>query len=165
MPSSVWSVSPVSSKLGLAPVSHTLNTGDLVLRISIHISYNTASRGWWFLGALLCVGSSVQNYRRHVKILHMSDELTSVTSQCAQHCFCWFWWGVFWHCHPRPGTVTGFRTKKQDNRPQHLNTSSMYTGLIKCPSITTWSVVLGFEHLHLLRDMANVNIWKPMLAP
>ena len=32
MPSSVTNVSPVSSKLGLAPVSHTLNTGDLVLR-------------------------------------------------------------------------------------------------------------------------------------
>ena len=23
-------------------------------------------------------------------------------------------------CHPRPGTVTGFRTKSQDNRPQRL---------------------------------------------
>ena len=32
MPSSVMSVSPVSSKLSLAPVSHTLNTGDLGLR-------------------------------------------------------------------------------------------------------------------------------------
>ena len=30
MPSSVASVSPVSGKLGLAPVSHTLNIGDLV---------------------------------------------------------------------------------------------------------------------------------------
>ena len=32
MPSSVMSVSPVSGKLGIAPVSNTLNTGDLVLR-------------------------------------------------------------------------------------------------------------------------------------
>ena len=32
MPSSVISVSRVSGKLGLAPVSHFLNTGDLVLR-------------------------------------------------------------------------------------------------------------------------------------
>ena len=32
MPSSVTSVSTNSGKLGLAPVSHTLNTGDLVLR-------------------------------------------------------------------------------------------------------------------------------------
>ena len=32
MPSSVKSVFPVSGKLGLAPVWHTLNTGDLVLR-------------------------------------------------------------------------------------------------------------------------------------
>ena len=32
MPSSVASVSPVSGKLGLALVSHTLNIGDLVLR-------------------------------------------------------------------------------------------------------------------------------------
>ena len=32
MPSSVTSVSPVSSKLGLALVSHILNIGDLVLR-------------------------------------------------------------------------------------------------------------------------------------
>ena len=31
MPSSVMSVSPVSSKLSLAPVSHTLHIGDLVL--------------------------------------------------------------------------------------------------------------------------------------
>ena len=32
MPSSVTNVFPVSGKLGLAPVSHALNTGDLVLR-------------------------------------------------------------------------------------------------------------------------------------
>ena len=32
MPSSVMSESQVSGKLGLAPVWHTLNTGDLVLR-------------------------------------------------------------------------------------------------------------------------------------
>ena len=31
MPSSVTSMSPVSGKLGLAPVLHTLNTDDLVL--------------------------------------------------------------------------------------------------------------------------------------
>ena len=32
MPSSVTSVSPVNGKLGLSPVSHTMNTGDLVLK-------------------------------------------------------------------------------------------------------------------------------------
>ena len=32
MPSAVTSMSPVSGKLGLAPVSHAVNTGDLVLR-------------------------------------------------------------------------------------------------------------------------------------
>ena len=46
--------------------------------------------------------------------------ISELTSQCAQHCLCWFQWGVFWHCHRRPGTVTGFRTKRQDNRPQYL---------------------------------------------
>ena len=41
-------------------------------------------------------------------------------------------------------------------RTTDLNTSSMYTGLIKCPSLITRFVNLGFKHLHLLRDLANV---------
>ena len=79
MPSST-SVSPVSDKLGLAPVSHTLNTGDLVLR-----------------------------------------------------------------------AVTGFSHKEAGQQ-----TSMPHPCTLDC--ITTISVVLGFKHLHLPRDMANVNV-------
>ena len=43
----------------------------------------------------------------------------------------------------------------QKGRTTDLNTSSMYTGLIKCPSITNRSVALGFKHLHLPRDLAK----------
>ena len=46
----VTSVSPVSSKLGLAMASHTLfNSGDLMLSISC----DAALRGWGFLGAII----------------------------------------------------------------------------------------------------------------
>ena len=61
MPSSVMIVSPVSGKLGQALVSHTLNTGDLVLRDQHQnsISYATLHReAGGFLMPLL---PSVQN--------------------------------------------------------------------------------------------------------
>ena len=64
MPSSVASVSPVSGKLGLPPVSHTLNTGDLVLH----------RKAGGFLMPLLCVGPAVQKFHRNVKIVDMSDK-------------------------------------------------------------------------------------------
>ena len=76
MLSSVTSVSPVSSKLGLPPVSHTLNTDDLVLGISIVIYCSTVPRNWGFLMQLLCDGPSIQKCHRHVKIVDMSDERT-----------------------------------------------------------------------------------------
>ena len=44
MPSPVTSVSPVSGKLGLTPVSHILNTGDLGLKGSASISPATLHR-------------------------------------------------------------------------------------------------------------------------
>ena len=53
----------------------------------------------------------------------------------------------------------------QKGRTTDFNTSSMYTWLIKCPSITTRSVVLGFKYLHLSRDLANDYVWKPKFAP
>ena len=56
MPSSVTSVPPVSGKLGLAPVSHTLSTGDLVQRDQ----HQYLLQAWGFLMPLLCVGPSVQ---------------------------------------------------------------------------------------------------------
>ena len=54
MPSSVTSVSPVSGKLGLSPVSHTLNTGDKgTASISHATLLREASRGWGFLDAII----------------------------------------------------------------------------------------------------------------
>ena len=46
----------------------------------------------------------------------------------------------------------------QKGRTTDFNASSMYTGLIRCPYITTRSVVLGFNHPYLTRDLANVNV-------
>ena len=63
---------------------------------------------------LLCVGPSVQRCHRHVKIVDMSDQSIRTTL------FLLVLVGVFWHFYPRPGTVTGFRTKRQGNRSQHL---------------------------------------------
>ena len=62
---------------------------------------------------LLCVGPSVQRCHRHVKIVDMYDQTIRATLFFADSS------GVFWHCYPKPGTVTGFRTKD-------LNISSMY---------------------------------------
>ena len=77
MPSSVTSVSLVSGKLGLSPVSHTLNTGDLVLRDQHqYLMQHCIEKLGDFLMPLLCVGPSVQNCHRHVKIVDMSDERT-----------------------------------------------------------------------------------------
>ena len=71
--------------------------------------------------SLLCVGPSVQNCHRHAKIVDMSDERTDQSMRTT------FVFAdsseVFWHCHPRPGTVIGFRTK---GRTTDLNSSSMY---------------------------------------
>ena len=76
MSSSVTSVSPVSGKLGLSPVLQTLNTGaGFGADGSASISPATLHRkAGGFLMPLLCVGPSVQNCHRHVKILDMSDE-------------------------------------------------------------------------------------------
>ena len=52
----------------------------------------------------------------------------------------------------------------QKGKTTDLNTSSMYTRPIKFTSIITKSVVLGFKHLYLPRDLANVNVWKPIFA-
>ena len=80
MPSSVTSMSPVSGKLGLAPVLHTLNTDDLVLSDQHqYLMQHCIEKlgGGEFLMPLLCVGPSVQNCHRHVKILDISDERTN----------------------------------------------------------------------------------------
>ena len=66
MPSSATSVSPVSGKLGLAPVSYTLNTGDLVLRDQHQYLLHPEAGG--FLMPLLCVGPSVQKCHRQLKL-------------------------------------------------------------------------------------------------
>ena len=77
MPSSVKSVSQVSGKLGLAPVLHTLNTGDLVLRDQHqYLLQHCIERLARFLMPLLCVGPSAQKCHRSVKIVDMSDERT-----------------------------------------------------------------------------------------
>ena len=78
MPSSVKSVSPVSGKLGLTLVSHALNTGNLVLRDQ-YLMQHCIEKAGGFLMRLLCVGHSVQNCHRHVKILDMSDERTDLS--------------------------------------------------------------------------------------
>ena len=80
MPSSVTSMSPVSGKLGLAPVSHTLNTDDLVLsdqhQYLMQHCIEKLGGGGEFLMPSLCVGPSVQKCHRHVKTLDISDERT-----------------------------------------------------------------------------------------
>ena len=70
------SVSPVSGKLGLVPVSHILNTGDLVLRDQHQYHLQHCIEWLGFLDANLCVGPSVLKCHRHVKIVDMSDERT-----------------------------------------------------------------------------------------
>ena len=59
---------------------------------------------------LLCAGPSVQRCHRHVEIVDMPDQSIRTTLFLL----------ILWHCYPRPGAVTGFRTKRQGNRPQHL---------------------------------------------
>ena len=74
MPSSVTSVAPVSGKLGLAQVLHTLNNScDLVPRDQHAKLHREAGS---FLMPLLCVGPSVQKCHGHVKIADMPDERT-----------------------------------------------------------------------------------------
>ena len=67
---------------------------------------------------LLCVGHSVQNCHSHVRILEMFDERND---QSMRTTLCLL---IQVRCvlalSYRPGIVTGFRTKKQDSRPQHL---------------------------------------------
>ena len=64
MPSSVTSVSRVNGKLGLAPVLHTLNTGDLVLR---------DQHQYLLQHCIVRLGVSCH---KSVKIVDMSDERT-----------------------------------------------------------------------------------------
>ena len=68
---SVTNVSPASGKLGLAPVSHTLITGDKVLRDQHQYPLQHCIEM-----PLLCVGPSVQKCHRPVEIVDMSDEQT-----------------------------------------------------------------------------------------
>ena len=91
---------------------------------------------------LLCIGPSVQNCHRHVKILDMSSERTDQSMRkpllllILVRCVLAF-------------VILGLVLSlvfAQKGRTTDLNTSSMYTGLIKCPSITTGFVVLGFKH-------------------
>ena len=157
MPSSVTSVSPVSIKSGIASVLHTLKTGDLVLRDQHQYLMQHCNEKL----PLLCDGPSVQNCHRHVNY------------------FRHFWWAN-WPVNAHNIVFADFSEvcsgiviqdlvlsliSAQKSRTTDLNTSSMYTWLIKRPSISTWSVVLGFKHLHLPRDLANVNVWKRMFAP
>ena len=51
---------------------------------------------------------------RHVEIVDMSDERTDQSMSTTLFLL------ILVRCVPRPGTVTGFDTKMQDNRPQHL---------------------------------------------
>ena len=132
-PSSVTSVSPVSGKLGLSPVSHTLNTGDLVLRDpQQYLMQQCIERLWVSWCHFLCVGPSVQNCHRHVKILDMSDERTDQSMRTILFLL------VLVRCIL--AVILGLVLSlvfAQKSRTTDLNTSSMYTGLIKCPSIST----------------------------
>ena len=158
MPPSVTSVSLVSGKLGLVSVSHTLNNScDLVLRDQHrYLLQHCIER----LGVSWCHYYALDPHR-HVKIVDTSDERT-VTSQSAQDCFA----DSSEVCSGIVilGLVLSL-VFAQKGRTTDLNTPSMYNWLIKCPFITTRSVVLGFKHLHLPRDLPNVNVWKPMVAP
>ena len=58
---------------------------------------------------LLCVGPSVRKFHRYVKIVDMSDERTALSMRTTLFLRILV---RFLHCHPSPGTVTGFRTKK-----------------------------------------------------
>ena len=123
MPSSVMSVSPVSSKLGLAPVLHTLNNScDLVLRDQHQYLLQHCIIRLGYLHALLCVGPSVQKCHIHVKSVDLSDDRAdqSMSTTLILFLLILVMCVLIWHCHPRPGTVTGYRTKRQDNRHQHL---------------------------------------------
>ena len=75
MPSSVKSVSPVSGKLGLAPVSHTLNTctGDLVLRDQHQYLLQHWIERLGFLDAIIIL---CPKCHRPVKIVDISDKRT-----------------------------------------------------------------------------------------
>ena len=130
MSSSVTSVSPVNGKLGLAQVSHTLSTGELVLRN--RATWHRKAAG--FLMSLLCVGPSVQNCHRHVKILDMSDERTDQSMRTT----------LFFADSSEVssgivflGLVLSLFFFHKKGRTTDINTSSMDTGLIKCPSVST----------------------------
>ena len=80
MPSSVTSVSPVSGKLGLAMVSHSLNTGELVLRDQHQYLMQHCIERLEFLDALC------PKCHRPVKIVDMSDERTDQSMRTTLFC-------------------------------------------------------------------------------
>ena len=80
-------MSPVSGKLGLVPVSYTLNNScDLVLTNHIDISCNTVSRGWGFLDAIIMLWTLCLKCHRHVKIVDMHDERNAHNIVFADSC-------------------------------------------------------------------------------
>ena len=106
--------------------------------ISINISCNVASRGWGFLGAIimrwtLCPKMSKACY---------TVDNCKLTSRCAYYCFA----DSSEMCSGMIilGLVLSL-VFEQKGKTTDLNTSSMYTWLIKCPSIITRSDVLGLN--------------------
>ena len=79
---------------------------------------------------LLCVGPSAQRRHRHVKIIDMSDQSIRLTLLILVRCV--------WHCYPRPGTVTGFHTKRQGNRPEHLIHVPLTDQMSPCPELSSY---------------------------
>ena len=85
MPSSVTCVSPVSSKLRLAPVSHTLNIGDLVLRNQHLYLLQHCTERLWGSFHYYALGPLSKNVRDMLKL--QTCLMSKLTSQCAQYCF------------------------------------------------------------------------------
>ena len=74
---SVMNVSQVRGKLGLAPVSHTLNNScDLVLRNQHRYLLQHCIEGWGFLDAIIMRWTLFLKCHRHAKIEDMPDEQT-----------------------------------------------------------------------------------------
>ena len=76
---SLRSVSPISDKLGLAPISHTLNTGDLVLRDQHqYLLQHCIERlgGGGVLDVIIMRWTLCAKCHRSVKIVDMTDERT-----------------------------------------------------------------------------------------
>ena len=129
---SVTSVSPVSGKLGQAPVSHTLNSYcDCRLRDQHRYLLQHC-----ILMSLLCVGPSVQKCHKNVIIVDVSDEWTDQSMHTTLFLL------ILVRCVLALVLSMVFAQKR-------TNTTSMYSWLIKCPYITTRSVVLDYKHLHI----------------